>query len=298
MTARLALAALFIVAAALAYPFRTVTEQWVLGVAVVVVVLLFVWWRGEFGTTKLAHRWSIWRGNHGGRKKRAGGHTATVVLAVEDPLDDELPVDLIAGYADRYGLRLDKVRITSRDLAGMRSNWISITLDAAQNLSALQARSARIPLEDTVDVIGRRLAEHLREGGWTVTPVTEAPRPMSGQAKETWRALTDESGFLTAYRVPAATAAETVAQVWAQPADECWAAVEFGPESMTAVVAVRTVERPDASAPVDGLATLGGRQRATLDALDPFSDSRLPGHQRAGLASGELTWPAGSPLRT
>lgn len=287
MTARLALAALFIVAAALAYPFQTVTAQWVLGVAIAVVIVLFAWWGGEFATTKLARRWALWRGNHGGATHRDNGQRATVVLRIEDPLDDELPVGLIAGYADRYGLRLDKVRITSRDLGGVRSNWISMTLDATQNLSALQARSARIPLHDTVDVIGRRLADHLREGGWTVTPIDDAPRPVSDGAKETWRALTDESGVLTAYRIPAATLPDVLPAIWAQPAEERWTAVEFGTDTVAAVAAVRTAERPDTH-PVEGLATLGGRQRATLDALNPAASQRLPGHQPVGTLAGEI----------
>ncbi|WP_304116692.1 type VII secretion protein EccE [Mycolicibacterium bacteremicum] len=291
MTARLALALLFITAAVLAYPYQDTTRQWVLGVSIVVVIALFAWWRGEFATTKLARRWAIWRGNHGGAR-RSSGDTATVVLAIEDPLDDELPVALIAGYADRYGLRLDKVRITSRETAGQSSHWISLTLDAVQNLSALQARSASIPVQETAETVGRRLADHLREGGWTVTAVQQAPRPVSEAAKETWRALTDESGHLTAYRIPVDALPATLAAVRAHPCQERWTAVEFGCDTVTAVAALRTAERPAGAPPVAGLATLGGHQRSTLDALDPFSAHRLPGHQPAGTLAGEVRWPS------
>ncbi|MEH3131547.1 MAG: type VII secretion protein EccE [Mycolicibacterium neoaurum] len=292
MTVRLALALLFIVAAVLAYPYRNATEQWVLGVSVVVVIALFAWWRGQFATTKLARRWAIWRGNRGGVRRPARATAATVVLRIEDPLDDELPVGLIAGYADRYGLRLDKVRITSRETSGHVQHWISLTLDAEQNLSALQARSAQIPLAQTTETAARRLADHLREGGWTVTAVHQAPRPVSDSAKETWRALTDESGFLTAYRIPVDALAATLDEVRAYPCEERWTAVEFGPESMTAVAALRSAERPAGAPPVAALVGLGGRQRSTLDALNPFSVDRLPGHQPAGTLAEQVRWPS------
>ena len=297
MTARLALALLFIVPAALAYPYETVNQRWVLGVAIAVVILLFAWWGGDFATTKVARRWSIWRGNHSGGGTVEAGDTATVLLRLDDAASDEVPVALIAGYADRYGLRLDKVRLTSRDRAGERRTWITLTLDAAQNLSALRARSAQIPLQDTVDVIGRRLADHLREHGWTVSVLDVAPRPVSGQAKETWRALNDESGFLTAYRLPAASLPATLDAVWAHPSDELWTAVEFGPDTVTGVAAVRSAEAP-AGPPVAGLVALGGRQRAVLDALNPLSPQRLPGHQPAGSPADEIRWPAQSTVRT
>ena len=44
--------------------------------------------------------------------------------------------------------------------------WIALTVSAADNLAALQARSARIPLQETTQVAVRRLADHLREIGW------------------------------------------------------------------------------------------------------------------------------------
>jgi type VII secretion protein EccE len=301
MTARLALALLFIVAAALAYPYETVTQRWILGVAVSVAILLFAWWRGDFATTKLCRRWSIWRGNHSGGGAADVDGTATVLLRVDESAADELPVALIAGYTDRYGLRCDKVRITSRDLSGERQTWITLTLDAAENLRSLQARSSRIPLHDTVDVLGRRLADHLRENGWTVTVIDDAhrPVPLSDDAKETWRAVADGTGFLAAYRIPVASLPEALATVWVHPSEEIWTAVEFGPGTVASVCAVRTAERPASGAPISGLGTLGGRQRRVLDALDPLSSRRIGDHQPAGPAlAGELRWPTGTSVRT
>lgn len=300
MTARLALALLFIVPAALAYPYETVTQRWILGVAVAVVIVLFAWWKGDFATTKLARRWSIWRGNHSGRRAADAGDTATVLLRIDESAADDLPVTLIAGYTDRYGLRCDKVRITSRDLAGERQTWITLTLDAAENLRSLQARSPRIPLHDTAAVLGRRLADHLRENGWTVTVIDDADRavPLSGDAKETWRAITDGAGFLTAYRIPATSLPEALAAVWAHPSEETWTAVEFGPGTVASVCAMRTADRPAAAAPISGLGTLGGRQRGVLDALDPLSSRRVGEHQPAGpeLAE-EIRWPTAVSIR-
>ena len=298
MTARLALALLFIIPAAMAYPYETPTQRWVLGVAVAVVILLFAWWGGDFATTKLARLWKIWRGNRTGAGPAEPGDAATVVLRLEHSVADEVPVALIAGYVERYGLRLDKVRITSRDRAGERRNWVSLTLDAAQNLPALQARSARIPLRDTADVMARRLADHLREGGWTVSVLEVVPRPVAGRAKETWRALGDESGFLAAYRIPAGSLQQILDAVWALQSDEVWAAVEFGPETVTGAVAVRSSEQPAATAPISGLVTLRGRQREMLDTLNPLSSQRLPGHEPAGMVAAELRWPAGAAVRT
>ncbi len=298
MTTRLALALLFIVPAAMAYPYETPTQRWVLGVAVGVVIVLFAWWGGDFATAKLARRWSIWRGNRAGAETGQSGDTATVVLRLDHPDADELPVSLIAGYTERYGLRCDKVRITTRDRAGERRTWVSLTLDAIQNLSALQARSAHIPLRETADIVGRRLADHLRESGWTVSILEVVPRPVSAEAKENWRALADESGFLTVYRIPAESVPTVLDAVWAHPSEEIWTAVEFGAGTVTAVAALRTAEQPGADAPVGGLITLGGRQRHVLSSLDPLSAQRLPGHRPAPTVIEELRWPAGSPVRT
>lgn len=299
MTARLTLALLFIVPAALAYPYETPTQRWIFGVAIAVVILLFAWWKGDFATTKLARRWSIWRGNHSGGGVTEEAGTATVLLRLDEPASDELPVALIAGYTDRYGLRCDKVRITSRDRAGERRTWITLTLVAAQNLSALQARSARIPLQDTADVLGRRLADHLRENGWTVSVLEVAPRPVAGEAKETWRAITDGTGFLTAYRMPTASLPEALDVVWAHPSEETWTAVEFGPGTVASVCALRTAERPATAAPISGLSALGGRQRRVLDALDPLSSRRIGEHQPADpQLAAEIRWPASNAVRT
>jgi type VII secretion protein EccE len=300
MTARLALALLFIVPAGLAYPWQTVTSRWVLGAAVAVVIVVFAWWRGQFVTTLLRRRLAIIvRNARSAEPVTTPADRATIVLRIESAGADELPVPLIAGYVDRYGLRSDKVRITSRDADGHRQTWVGLTLAAEDNLTALQARSARIPLHDTADIAARRLADHLRENGWTVTAVEGGqPDPVSGEAKESWRAVADAAGFVAAYAVPVKTLPEVLDAVWAHPAQETWTAVEFGPDTAAALVALRTAEAPGAAVPVPGLTRLGGRQRPALDALNLFAAQRLDGHSSAPDLAERLTWPVAVAVRT
>ena len=69
-----------------------------------------------------------------------------------------------------------------------------MTLGAVDNLAALRVRSPRIPLRDTTEVVGRQLADHLRETGWDVGLVDDADTPVRRDAKEIWRGLRDASG--------------------------------------------------------------------------------------------------------
>jgi len=259
MTARMALASLFIVPAAMAYPWRSTGERWLLAVAVVVVCVLFASWRVAFVTTRL-------------RGRSAGAHHSslftTVLLQVDGP--DQMPVGLIAGYLDRYGVRCDKIRITSRDLDGVRTRWIGLTLGAVDNLTTLRARSPRIPLHDTAEVVGRRLAAHLREAGWDAVLADSANGPVRPGAKEKWRGLRDDAGYLAAYRAP------DLEGIRAVPTAELWTALEISGSATdlrtTTVCAIRT---PDKPVGIAGLTPLNGRHRPALDALSPSSTQRI-----------------------
>jgi type VII secretion protein EccE len=70
----------------------------------------------------------------------------TVLLRVEAPEGAVLPLPLVAGYVDRFGIRATKVRVTSLDQDGARTTWVGVTLGASDNLAALQARSPELPL--------------------------------------------------------------------------------------------------------------------------------------------------------
>ncbi|WP_454788019.1 type VII secretion protein EccE [Mycolicibacterium lutetiense] len=280
MTARLALASLFIVAAVLARPWQTNTERWVLGVSVAAVVLLLAWWGGLFLTTRVARYLAMWRRNHSKNAPAEQSGAETVTLRV-DPADPaQLPV--VVSYLDRYGIRCDKVRVTHRDAGGTRRSWISLTVAAVDNLDALRARSSRIPLRDTTEIVGRRLADHLREQGWTVTLVDGVDSPLPDPGKETWRGVKDDSGFVAAYHVSVGDKLDAVlAGIGALPAQEIWTALEFtGPPTqpqLTVGAAIRTEERPAHKAPLAGLKPAGGRHRPALAALNPLSADRLDG---------------------
>lgn len=280
MTARLALASLFIVAAVLAQPWQTDTERWVLGVSVAAVVLLLAWWGGLFLTTRIARHFGVWRRNLSRKQPEQPVESETVVLRV-DPADPaQLPA--VVSYLDRYGIRCDKVRVTHRDAGGSRRSWISLTVAARDNLDALRARSSRIPLRDTTEIVGRRLADLLREQGWTVTIVDGVDSPLPDPGKETWRGVKDESGYVAAYRVKVSDKLEAaLAGIGALPAQETWTALEFtgspSQPQLTVSAAIRTQDRPPRKAPLAGLTPARGRHRPALAALNPLSVQRVEG---------------------
>lgn len=280
MTARLALASLFIVAAVLARPWQTDTERWVLGISVAAVVLLLAWWGGLFLTTRIARHLAVWRRNLAKKQPEQPVDSETVVLRV-DPADPaQLPAAV--SYLDRYGVRCDKVRVTHRDAGGSRRSWISLTVAAVDNLDALRARSSRIPLRDTTEIVGRRLADHLREQGWTVTIVDGVDSPLPDPGKETWRGVKDESGYVAAYRVKVNDKLEAaLAGIGALPAQETWTALEFtgspAQPRLTVCAAIRTQDRPSRKAPLAGLTPARGLHRPVLAALNPLSVQRVEG---------------------
>ncbi|ADT97151.1 MULTISPECIES: type VII secretion protein EccE [Mycolicibacterium] len=275
MIVRLTLAALFVIPAAMAYPWQTTFDRWLLGVAVAVVVILFAWWRGLFVTTLVARRIRLLTRRGRSADDGDAGEFATVALRVEQGQAD-LPLALAADHLDRYGIAFDKVRVTSREAAGHRTTWVSLTLGAASNIAALTARSPQIPLQDTVEVAARRLADHLRERGWEVT-IDDAPGPLPGDGgKETWRGVVDGHGHLAAYRVRVDERLTETLAAAGSAGTEFWSAVEFtgsrtSPE-IAASCALRTTDRPPAIA---GLTAERGLHRSALDALGPTSHRRL-----------------------
>ncbi|AKS30915.1 type VII secretion protein EccE [Mycolicibacterium goodii] len=280
MTVRIALASLFVVAAVLARPWQTTTERWVLGVSSAAVIVLLAWWGGMFLTTRIGRGIAIVRRNRATDTVDTDTSKATVVLRVDPAAPAQLPI--VVGYLDRFGITCDKVRITHRDAGGARRSWISLTVNAVDNLPALQARSPRIPLHDTTEVVGRRLADHLRERGWTVTIVDGVDTPLPVPGKETWRGVTDDAGWVAAYRVKVDDRLdEVLAEVGGLPAEETWTALEFTGSptqpKLTVAAAIRTTDRPPAKAALAGLTPVRGRHRPALAALNPLSTDRLEG---------------------
>jgi ESX secretion system protein EccE len=310
-TGRITLVVLAVVAAAMGFPWHSARERWVLGIAVVVAITLLARWRGLPVTTILRRRLAMRRPSRGARLAGESGTDVrtTVLLRVTPPESgpDVLPLPLIASYADRYGLRADAIRVTSHDIgsdagARERQTWIGLTLSAADNLAALQARSPQIPLHETAEVAARRLADHLRESGWTAA-IAE-PEDISGlyarSARETWRGILQGSAdYVAAYQVKADTALpNTLAAIWSYPVRETWTTMEItgaGDELTLAVAcAFRTDAPPAAGGPLPGLISHSGNHRPALTALHPLSTQQLDGHTALpeALLLARLRWPS------
>jgi type VII secretion protein EccE len=261
-------------------------------------VVVSVWWRRQFVTTMIGRRIAVWRRNHSTPKPPQTGQV-TVLLRVEDPAGVGLALPLVSGYVERYGMRCEKVRVTSRDRGGVRTTWIGVTLDAAGNLAALQARSAQLPLAATAEIVGRRLADQLRETGLDAVIVDDAETPLAAAARESWRAVRDDRGAISAYEVPIdARLAERLSDVWSQP-NETWTALEFSGTSAhpnaAAVCAIRTAE-PVRAKPLSGLVAYCGSQLPLLTAMAPHAVGRFgvtPRPLPAGLLE-RIVWPPGA----
>ncbi|MBW0017863.1 MAG: type VII secretion protein EccE [Mycobacterium sp.] len=301
--ARITLVLLAVIPAVLAYPWRSTRDYWLIGIAVVVVVALFGWWRGLHFTTILRRRLALLLRRRPTLPESESGTRITALLRIGPPSGgaDVLPLPLLAQYLDRYGIRADAVRITNRDNAsGERVTWVGLTVSAVDNLSALQARSSRIPLRETAQVAARRLADHLREIGWEATTLDpdDVPQLVVSDVRETWCGVQDGSDYLAAYRVTVDGAVSGVlAAIGSRPARETWSALEIGggPEAGYTVAiacAFRTDTAPQSAAPLAGLTPQHGRHWSALMVLDPLSAQRLDGHTRApdGLLTG-LGWP-------
>ncbi|EID09787.1 hypothetical protein MXEN_19845 [Mycobacterium xenopi RIVM700367] len=309
-TGRVTLVLLAAVPAAMAFPWQSIRERWVLGVGAALVILLLGRWRGLYVTTILRRRMAMSTRNSGLRRVREPGVDvrATAVLHVRPSPEavDVLPLPLIARYLDRYGIRADALRITSRDTGSdtgvpQRDTWIGMTVSAVENLAALQARSPRIPLPKTTEVAARRLADHLRELGWNANTVgaEDIPPLFSRSARETWRGVRDRhTEYVAAYRVNVDSALpDMLAAIRSHVALETWTALEIsGPDDRPTVAvacAFRTEGRPSGSAPLPGLMPQNGNHWPALTALDPLSTHRLDGH--AGLPASlleRLRWPS------
>jgi ESX secretion system protein EccE len=293
---RITLAALAVVPAVLAYPWKSSRDYWLLGIAAVVVIVLFGRWHGLLLTTILRRRLAI-IGRRGGFVPESGPATkTTALLRIGPPVGDSdvLPLPVIARYLDRYGIRADKIRITSRDNesdASRRETWIGLTVSAADNLTALQARSARIPLHETAEIAVRRLADHLREMGWEACMVgpDDVPRLITPNVRETWCGVQrGASDYIAAYQVSVDSALpETLDVIRSYPARETCTALEIASSGSTnrntiaAACAFLTETPPQNGAPLAGLTPQSGNQRPALAALDLLSTRRLDGHTDA-----------------
>ncbi len=301
---RITLALLVIAPAAMAYPWRSPRDYWLIGVAAAVVIALFGA-RGGLYLTTIARRRLAIIGRSNAFIPESPATATTVLVRVGAPDDDSavLPLSLIAGYLDRYGIRADKIRITSRDNASdasRRETWIGLTVSATENLAALQARSSRIPLQETAQVVARRLADHLRETGWDATAVApdDVPRLLTSNPRERWREVQrGASDYIAAYEIAVdAALPETLDAIRSYTARETCTALEIAGDKAEPTVAVacafQTDTPPERKAPLAGLTPQRGNHLPALTALDLLSTARLDGHTPApaGLLT-QLRWP-------
>ncbi|MCV7121576.1 type VII secretion protein EccE [Mycobacterium lacus] len=290
---RITLALLAVVPAAMAYPWSSTRDYCLLGIAAVVVILLFGWWRGLRLTTILRRRLAMMRRGH--RSVPDSGTRTTALLRVGPPAAgaDVLALPLLTRYLNCYGIRADKIRISHRrNTSGADQTWIGLTVSADDNLAALQARSPRIPLHETAQVAARRLADHLREMGWEASAAGPDDIPgllaADGAAtRERWSGMAEDgSNYVAAYRVSVDDALpDTLEAIRSHPARETWTALEIAGEptsyTVAAACAFRSDARPSGIAPLPGLTPQRGNHRRALMALDPLSVQRLDGHTAA-----------------
>lgn len=284
MTGRIMLTLLVVIPAAMAYPWQTTLDWWLVGIAVAVAIVVFAWWRGTFVTTLAARRLALLR--HTDEPRHQVQHSGTdayttVVLQVHSRHDDNLMLATLAGYLDRYGIRSESVRVTHRDTPSGCATWVGLTFSAATNLTALQARSKSIPLRETAEITLRRLADHLRELGWSVSAADVViPDVVGPELTERWKAVQDgDHGYLTCYAVTTdGDFAATLSDIRVAASTEVWTAVELtgspARPAVAAVCAIRTDEVPSA-VPLPALRPLRGRQRIALAALHPETTERL-----------------------
>jgi type VII secretion protein EccE len=292
VTVRIMVALAVLAAAALAYPWQSTRDWWTLGIAAAAVTVVFAWWRGHFVTTMVGRAVAVWRRNHCAPTRAvAAGHQHTVAVRVAHAGPGDLPLPLIVGYLDRYGVRSRRIRITSD--AG-RATWISVTVCADDNLAALQARSARLPLRETTDIVARRLAAQLREIGWTASIVDNVEHVVPEVVKETWTGVQTDAGFVVTYRVAVDDGLPERVAALATPAGG-WLALEFaGTPTSPAVAAACALPRGDDARLPAGLTPLNGQHRPALEAMNPLSGEGLVGVP-AGAPAGvvqRLRWPS------
>jgi len=301
---RITLALLALMPAAMAYPWHSTRDYWLLGAAAAVVIVLFGWWNGLYLTTILRRRLAM-MSRRGRPVPEPDCETkTTALLRIGPPTSDlnVLPLPLIARYLNCYGIRADAIRITSRD-TDVRETWIGLTVSAVDNLKALQGRSSLIPLHETAQVAARRLADHLREIGWEASAAgpDDVPRLLSSASGETWHGVPQRSHYLAAYRISANDALPEVLQaIRSHPALETWTTLEIAGSGAHETVAVAcaflTDAQPTGAAPLAGLTRQGGNQLPALLAMDLLSTQRLDGHTDVpGDLLTRLDWPTPEP---
>ncbi|ADG97230.1 conserved hypothetical protein [Segniliparus rotundus DSM 44985] len=241
-------------------PWRP-ASGWFVGVAAAIVFLVLASWGGAHISTILRRRFALSSrkrlvkqgdADAAAKDQQRAAARATALIRVAAPAGagpaDWLPLSLIAGYLDRYGVRCAAVRVAFRRVGDEQEAWITLVVDAVQNLVALRARSPRIQLHELAEATGRRLAAQLREEGFSSSsgrdPQAEhaddaqhregspAPSPIDGlradDGAEDWNGVVVGEERVSAYAVAAkGDLGAVLAEIAAYPARETWTVLEF-----------------------------------------------------------------------
>jgi type VII secretion protein EccE len=286
--ARTTLAVATVVVVALAVEWSDGDLWWWVAGGAAALVVLAAWWRGLHLTTIVRRRAALFARNRGWRGREAAPidvRTTVLLRVISGPgavPPEKLPLPAIASYLDRYGVRCTAIRVTHRLPDGL--TLVSLTVGAVDNLAALRARSARLPLHETAVVLRRRLADELGEMGWRVQPVEDVAAgdtPLgSARRPERWRCVPTADGFVAAYRRAAPNAPQISELTTDLPGELVWTVLELtgSPDrpAVTVAYAVKSADRPSGSTPA-GLTLEAGRQWPALQAMDPASTTPLVG---------------------
>ncbi|MGL6236509.1 MAG: type VII secretion protein EccE [Segniliparus sp.] len=264
--------------------------------AAIVIALLFVLgsWGGTHVTTALRRRIALLARRRRGFAVPAGEAPERVAALVRVAAPsgarapDWLPLSLVASYLDRYGVRCAAVRAAFHSFGdGGQEAWITLVVDARENLAALRARNARIELRELAEAARRRLAAQLREAGFAADHADDAPS-LAGAGVEDWNGVVEDGERVGAYAVSTAGDLDArLAAIAEYPAQEIWTVLEFtgaaqggqrAAPSLAAACALRK-KGPVELLPA-GLRPHRGAHLPVLAALSPGSTSLLP--RRAG----------------
>lgn len=302
-TWRVTVAAVVVVAVTMAaWRWETTDWYWVAGGLLAVLVLLG-WWRGLYVTTIARRRLALLVPSRRRRRREAPSATETTLLlrVAAESVGGELPLRSLAGFLDRYGIRCAATRVISIDRADDRLTVVCVTVRAADNLAALQARSPELRLAEMAGVVRRRLADELREQGWAVEHVDATAGPLPEDwLRERWLGVQTDAGFVAAYRVTVDDALpERLAEVRGLATSQAWTVLELAGEPLRPRVAVAcafvSAERPTRRSPLPGVVPHNGRHRRALEAMAPSSTKLLAGEHVSAVGAVEhLRWPVGS----
>lgn len=215
-------------------------------------------------------------------------------LSVPDDSRDQLPWELVISWLDRYGIRADALTVTSVNTtpaaSSLRSDhssllsaatpqnrhtWISYTLRADANLTAISAgrvqrgarrsssgthasgddtESYRTAIAELAAITARRLVAEFTEQGWLASDVTQAQLPRFAATalpvrRECWTGAEYADGFRAVYQIEPHALGAALDALTHLHTKSSWVCVTlrqhgFQPLTIEAAAALLTTARP------------------------------------------------------